>query len=293
MSEASSLPANDDDSPGAVERPPRRFDGKTALITGVSERGIGAAIAERLAFEGASVALVTRREPKRVMKKIGRLHARAAFLPCDVTQPDQVRRSVEQTLAQFVRLDIVVNNAGVEIARHFDDFQDDEWRNIIAVNLVAAIDVTRAVLPHLRKTKGVIVNIASALALGGAPGFSIYSASKAGLIGLTQSLGWELGPQGVRVVGVAPGMVHTPMIHKHIGHISMDLLRQIEASHPLGMGLPRDVASAVAFLASEDARWITGVTLPLGWTGHYSLPVEQFMEKPVDSHSTGPSARNA
>jgi NAD(P)-dependent dehydrogenase (short-subunit alcohol dehydrogenase family) len=263
----------------AADRPPRRFDGKTALITGVSERGIGGAIAERLAAEGASVSLVTRAEPKRLMKKIGRHHARAIFCACDITQPALVRQAVDQTVNKFERLDIVVNNAGVEIARHFDEFGDDEWRNILNVNLIGAIDVTRAVLGHLRKTKGVIVNIASALALGGAPGFSIYSASKAGLIGLTQSLAWELGPQGVRVVGVAPGMVHTPMIHKHIGHLSLDLLQQIEASHPLGMGLPRDVAAAVAFLASEDARWITGVTLPLGWTGHYSLPVEQFMEK--------------
>lgn len=261
------------------DRPSRRFDGKVALVTGVSERGIGGAIAERLAAEGASVALVTRSEPKRLMKKIGRLHSRAVFLHCDITKPEEVRRSVDSAIAEFGRLDIAVNNAGVEIARPFDEFEDDQWRNIINVNLIGAIDVTRAVLPHLRKTKGVIVNIASALAFGGAPGFSIYSASKAGLVGLTQSLAWELGPKGVRVVGVAPGMVHTPMIHKHIGHMSQDLLQQIEASHPLGMGLPRDVAGAVAFLASEDARWITGVTLPLGWAGHYSLPVEQFMEK--------------
>lgn len=279
MSEAQE---QDSAQPAATEqadRSTRRFEGKAALITGVSERGIGGAIAERLAAEGARVALLTRKEPKRLLKKIGRLGVPAAFIPCDITQPEQVRQGVAEAVAQHERLDVVVNNAGVEIARPFDEFAEEEWRNIINVNLVGAIEMTRATLTHLRATKGVIVNIASALALGGAPGFSIYSASKAGLVGLTHSLAWELGPQGVRVVCVAPGMVHTPMIHKHIGHLSLDLLHKIEASHPLGMGLPRDVAAAVAFLASEDARWITGVTLPLGWAGHYSLPVEQFMAK--------------
>jgi 3-oxoacyl-[acyl-carrier protein] reductase len=124
---------------------------------------------------------------------------------------------------------------------------------------------------------GVIVNIASALALGGCAGFAVYSASKAGLVGFTQSLAWELAPKGIRVVGLAPGLVHTPMVHKHIAHLTPEVWAQVEACHPLGIGRPDDVAAAVAFLASSDARWITGVTLPLGWAPHYPLPTASMM----------------
>jgi NAD(P)-dependent dehydrogenase (short-subunit alcohol dehydrogenase family) len=163
------------------------------------------------------------------------------------------------------------------MARSLDKFSDDEWRALIDINLNGAINVTRAALSYLTSPGGAIVNIASALGLGGCPGFTIYSASKAGLIGFTQSLAWELAPKGIRVVAVAPGLVHTPMIHKHVSQLTPEIWAKIEACHPLGMGRPDDVAAAVAFLASSDARWITGITLPLGWAYHYPLPTGQMM----------------
>jgi 3-oxoacyl-[acyl-carrier protein] reductase len=255
----------------------QRFVGKVALITGASDRGIGGAIAMRLASEGAGVALISRSTPKRLLKRIEKLDHGAVFTTGDVTSTADVRRAIDDCMGEFGKIDVVVNNAGVEVARGIEQFTDDEWREVLDVNLCGAIAVTRAALPHLAEPGGVIVNISSALALGGCPGFSIYSASKAALIGFTQSLAWELAPRKQRVVAVAPGLVHTPMIHKHLASLTPEVERQIEASHPLGMGMPDDVAAAVAFLASEEARWITGVTLPLGWAQHYPLPTEQFL----------------
>jgi 3-oxoacyl-[acyl-carrier protein] reductase len=256
----------------------QRFTDKVALITGASDRGIGGEIAVRLAREGAAVALISRRVPERLLKKVHRFEHGAIHTAGDVTNSDDVKRAIDDCMGEFGKIDIVVNNAGVERAHSLDQFSDDEWRQLIDINLNGAIAVTRAALPYLSSPGGAIVNIASALGLAGCAGFSIYSASKAGLIGFTQSLAWELAPKGIRVVAVAPGLVHTPMIHKHVSQLTPEIWSQIEACHPLGMGRPDDVAAAVAFLASSDARWITGVTLPLGWAQHYPLPTGHFLQ---------------
>ena len=254
-----------------------RFIGKVAVITGASDRGIGGAIAERLAQEGAAVALFSRNEPKRLLKRLQRAQRDTQWIRCDVTAAEDVRQSVAQAMERFGKIDVLVNNAGVEYARPFEEFTDEQWQNLLDVNLHGAIRLMRAVLPHLPSPGGVIVNVASALALGGCPSFSIYSAGKAGLIGLTQSLAWELAPRKIRAVAIAPALVATPMTLKHLEHLTPQVHAHLEANHPLGVGLPHDVSGAVAFLASDDARWITGVTLPLGWGPHYALPVEQFM----------------
>jgi NAD(P)-dependent dehydrogenase (short-subunit alcohol dehydrogenase family) len=267
-------------NPQASDAPPApRFAGKVALITGASDRGIGGEIAVRLSREGAGVALMSRRMPDRLLKKVTRFQHGAVHTAGDITKKADIARAIDDCLDEFGKIDILVNNAGVEQARSLDKFNDEDWRRLIDINLNGAIAVTQAVLAHLTSPGGVIVNIASALALGGCPGFSIYSASKAGLIGFTQSLAWELAPKGIRVVAVAPGLVHTPMIHKHVSQLTPDVWAQIEACHPLGMGRPDDVAAAVAFLASSDARWITGVSLPLGWTHHYPLPTAPLMDE--------------
>jgi NAD(P)-dependent dehydrogenase (short-subunit alcohol dehydrogenase family) len=256
---------------------PGRFAGKVALITGARDRGIGGEIALRLAREGSSLALISRHETDKLLKKLGKLKAPVVHTIGDITKAADVSRLIDDCQKQFGRLDIVVNNAGIEQAKSLDKFDDAEWRELLEVNLNGSIAVTKAALPHLTKPGGVIVNIASALGIGGCRGFSIYSASKAGLIGFTQSLAWELAPQGIRVVALAPGLVYTPMIHKHISQLTPEVMAEIEACHPLGVGRPDDVAAAVAFLASEDARWITGITLPLGWAQHYPLPTWRVM----------------
>lgn len=257
----------------------RRFDDKVVMITGVGERGIGAAIAERLADEGAAVALLWKEHPGRLLSRFERRGVPFVESECDVTHQADIDAAIDVCMSQFGQVDIVVNNAGVEAAAPFEHLEDDLWEEAIAVNLTGAMKTTRAVLPYLPEQEGAIVNIASALGMTGCSTFSAYSASKAGLIGMTQSLALELAPRGIRAVCIAPALVHTPMLHRHIDDQTPAIMQQIDACHPLGVGSPHDVAAAVAFLASREARWITGIALPLGWLPAFDLPTEPFQKK--------------
>jgi NAD(P)-dependent dehydrogenase (short-subunit alcohol dehydrogenase family) len=256
-----------------------RFSRKVALITGASDHGIGGAIAARLANEGAVVALASRSEPKRLLEQLQRRQRIFAFLPCDVTCEDQVRAAVVVCQSRFGSLDILVNNAGVDRVRRLEELDDATLAAIIDTNLIGAIRMTRAALPNLRSPGGVIVNVSSALSLAGCSGFSVYSASKAGLNGFTQSLAWEVAPRGIRVVAVAPGIVLTNMSAKYSEQLSLTAVNKLRESHPLDVGLASDVAAAVSFLASDEARWITGVTLPLGWVPSLPLPADACMQE--------------
>src|SRR5436309_11596747 len=149
----------------------QRFAGKAALITVASDRGIGGVIAVRLAREGAAVALVSRRMPERLLKKLNRYPHGAAHTAGDVTKPADVLRAIDDCMGEFGKIDVVVNNAGVELARPLEKFEDAQWRQLLDVNLHGAIAVTRAALPYLSSPGGVVVSITSALALGGCPGF--------------------------------------------------------------------------------------------------------------------------
>ena len=253
-----------------------RFSGKVAVVTGVGERGIGAAIAERLAEEGAALMLLWKEHPGRVLTRLQRRKVPVIDAECDVTQQADVNAAIDKCMSNFGQIDILVNNAGVEGAAPLEDLDDATWELAIAVNLTGAMRMSRAVLPFLPEKDGVIVNIASALGIAGCGSFAAYSASKAGLIGFTQSLAMEQAPHGIRAVCVAPALVHTPMLHRHMDHQTPEIVEQIDACHPLGIGAPQDVANAVAFLASSDARWISGVTLPLGWMPTFALPGEPF-----------------
>lgn len=267
-----------------------RFSGRVAIVTGVGERGIGAAIAERLAEEGAALMLLWKEHPGRVLARLKRRNTAVVDAECDVTRQSDVNAAIDQCMSNFGQVDILVNNAGVEGAAPLEELDDATWDTALSVNLTGAMRMSRAVLPYLPEREGVIVNIASALGIAGCGSFAAYSASKAGLIGFTQSLAMEQAASGIRAVCVAPALVHTPMLHRHMDHQTPEIVEQIEACHPLGIGAPQDVAAAVAFLASSDARWITGVTLPLGWLPTFALPGEPFSRQQT---ATRPAAKPA
>lgn len=248
-----------------------RFADRVALVTGTSDRGIGGAIAERLVSEGASVCMLADEEPAKLFKRLKKYGDKIFWKQCDIRDQAQVDDSVKQCIEMFGRLDCLINNAGVDATAPVEETTEEQWQLMMDVNLTGVWKMTKAALPFLEQSKGAIVNISSAAGLGGTSGLSAYGASKAGVDGLTRSLAIELAPKEIRVVAIAPALVVTPMTLKHLEKLTPETEKQIEACHPLGYGAPQDVAAAVAFLASDEARWISGVTLPMGWMSSFPL----------------------
>ncbi|MEU8569634.1 SDR family NAD(P)-dependent oxidoreductase [Streptomyces pathocidini] len=242
----------------------RRFEGYGVLITGAGQ-GIGEAIAHRLAAEGARV-LVTDVVGERAEKSAARVRAAggtAEALPCDVADQAAVDAAVSRAVSAFGTLDVLVNCALSCTPDHprFEDEPDDEWYRDFEITLHGAFRCARAAMPHLAAApdgRGAIVNIGS---VNGEQDFGnhAYSAAKAGLASLTRTLAVQSAPRGVRVNLIAPGTVHTPNWQgREAG------LERAKAHYPLGrVGVPEDIAAATAFLASRDASWITGITLPV------------------------------
>jgi 3-oxoacyl-[acyl-carrier protein] reductase len=231
--------------------------GKCALVTGASG-GIGEAIAAAMHAQGATVALSgTRRE--KLDELAAKLGSRAHVLPCDLRDRAQVAGLVAQAEAAMGQLDILVNNAGVTKDNLFMRMKDEEWDDVIAVNLTSAFVLCRAALRNMmRRRYGRIVNISSISGVFGNPGQGNYSASKAGLVGMTKSLAREVASRGITANCIAPGFIETPMTHA----LNEKQTEAIASSIPAGtFGKPGDIAAAAVFLASEEARYITGETL--------------------------------
>jgi 3-oxoacyl-[acyl-carrier protein] reductase len=230
---------------------------KIALVTGAS-RGIGRAIAERLAKDGMKVVLVARNEEKlaEVAGAITEAGGAALIKPCDMSDAAAVKELIKGTAKELGRLDVLVNNAGITRDNLVMRMKDDEWDDVINVNLKAVFVACREVArPMLRARSGRIINITSIVGLIGNAGQVNYASAKAGLLGMTKSLAKELGSRGVTVNAVAPGYIETDMTSDLSDNIKKSLLDRV----PLGcLGQSDDIAAAVSFLASDGARYITG-----------------------------------
>ena len=239
----------------------QQYGGKVVVVTGASS-GIGSEIARELARRGASVILVARREDKlaQLSEEIAGEGGRALAMPCDVTDDQSVNALAKAVREAFGQVHLLVNNAGRELMVPLAVMKPAAARELLDVNVVAMAEVTRCFL-RLLKRDAAVVNMASAGGLRGAAGLSMYCASKGAVISLTRSLARELATQAIRVNAVAPGMIKTEMAERMLQKLKPDQIAELEAAHPLGFGTPQDVATAVAFLGSKDASWITGHTL--------------------------------
>ncbi|MFV0512425.1 MAG: 3-oxoacyl-[acyl-carrier-protein] reductase [Jhaorihella sp.] len=231
--------------------------GKTALITGASG-GIGGAIAGALHGAGARVGLSgTRVEPLEVLA--AGLGDRAHVLPCDLGDPDAVAELPKQAVAALGGVDILVNNAGITRDNLFMRMSDEDWQSVIDVNLTATFRLCRGVLRGMMKARwGRIVNISSVVGATGNPGQGNYAASKAGMVGMSKSLAYEVASRGLTVNAVAPGFITTAMTERLTDDQKAGILAQVPAGR---MGDPAEIAAAVLYLASPEAGYVTGATL--------------------------------
>lgn len=238
-----------------------RFQQKVVVVTGAGS-GIGQAAAERFASEGASVVLVGRTKEK-LDKALAKLtqgdHLVAA---CDVGEADQVEQLAKNVLDKYGRVDVLVNNAGQIVQGRIHEIALDDWKKLMKVDLDGVFYCVHYFMPALLKSKGNVVNVSSVSGLGGDWGMSVYNAAKGAVTNFTRSLAMDYGEDGVRVNAICPGLTFTDLTEEMKDN--QQLLNKFYERIPLARaGEPEDIASAIAFIASDDARYITGVNLPV------------------------------
>ena len=235
----------------------REFDGKVALVTGGSS-GIGKATALAFARAGANVVIASRRvtEGEETVHEICKKGGDAIFVKTDVSKASEVEGLMNQTIEFYGRLDYACNNAGTFVIGQLFELSEEEWDRTINVNLKGTWLSLKYQIPiMLQQKRGVIVNMASMSAIIGNPGVSIYSASKGGVVALTQSAAIEYAAFGIRINAISPGVISTPMVDD----IPTPLLEDIQSRHPIGrLGKPEEIANAVVWLCSDKASFVTG-----------------------------------
>ncbi|WP_462413683.1 3-oxoacyl-ACP reductase FabG [Neobacillus sp. Marseille-QA0830] len=236
-----------------------KLDGKVAIITG-GANGIGKETAKKFLQEGAKVVIsdYNSEAGKAAEQELGK-EGHILFIQANVTDTEQIKQLVEQTIDTYGKVDILVNNAGITIDGFLTKMDEDAWEKVLSVNLTGVFKCTKEVVPFMMEQgSGVILNASSVVGLYGNVGQTNYAATKAGVIGLTKSWAKELGPKGIRVNAVAPGFVVTDMTAK----VPQKVLDMMESKTPLRkLGKPEDIAAAYLFLASEDANYINGTVL--------------------------------
>lgn len=239
-----------------------KLEGKTALVTGAS-KGIGAAIAKALAAEGAAVVVnyaSSKAGADAVVAEITQAGGKAIAVQGNIADAADAQSVVTQTVEKFGHLDILVNNSGVYEFAPIEDISEPHYRKQFDVNVLGLLLVTQAAAKHLR-TGASIINIGSVVSRVTPPGSAVYTATKAAVEGITGALARELGPRGIRVNALNPGMVETEGA-RAAGFIGSDFQAQIVAQTPLGrIGQPQDIAAIAVFLASDDAGWLSGEKL--------------------------------
>jgi NAD(P)-dependent dehydrogenase (short-subunit alcohol dehydrogenase family) len=243
------------------------LDGKVALITGAA-KGIGKGCAQVLGKRGARIAVVDLDDVAGPLTAAGieASGGRAVFFQADVSKADEVQKMITRLLEVFGQLDLLINNAGYHISKNVEDTSEEEWDYILNTNLKSVFLCSKYAIPHLRKTRGAIVNMSSMVGLVGQRNAGAYSATKGGIIAMTRGMALDFAKDGIRVNCICPGWVETPLVEDWFSQQAdpQAAKEYIYAKHPLGkIATPEEVGNAVVFLCSEESSFITGVALPV------------------------------